>query len=56
MLLQPKPRHRVAKKYEQCQGGRYCVCGDLGPRDAKRARRYVRRVERRQWKRDEGLI
>lgn len=45
-------RNRAHTKWEEGYGGRYCVCCGLGPNDKKKAKRAVRRIEKRLWKKE----
>lgn len=50
MLL--SQRSRAHTKWEEGYGGRYCACCGIAPSDKKKAKRAMRRIERREWKKE----
>ena len=48
-------RNRNATSRSQGCGGRYCVCCDDSPKYNKKNRRAIRRIEKREWKKNADL-
>ena len=52
MLGTQKNRNGTRHKFYQEVGGRHCVCCDNPPKWNKRMRRYMRRIEKQNWKKE----
>jgi hypothetical protein len=51
-LMLMKQKNRNATSRDQGCGGRYCVCCDDSRKYNKKNRRAIRRIEKRNWKKE----